>query len=97
MKKTIVVLALFTLTTVCAIVPSHAQTNASRNLYFYGARLPYETVQVTVYAQEGDKTAIKGAVTMTHEQWVAFAKAVVDAGFGAAQGEPKPIGLGSPD
>jgi hypothetical protein len=95
MKKTIVALALFTLTTVCTIVPSHAQTHASGNLYFYGARLPYETVQVTVYAKEGDKIVIKGAVTMTHEQWAAFAKAVVGAGFEAAQGEPKPIGAGS--
>jgi hypothetical protein len=51
---------------------------------------------MTAYAREGDHIAIKGNVTMTHEQWVAFANAVVGAGFEALQGEPTPVTTGRP-
>jgi hypothetical protein len=94
MKKTFIALG-FAAATSFAPQP-RAQTALSQNLYFYGARLPSETVEVVAYAPEGDRIEIKGHVTMSSEQWVAFSNAVVQAGFPASQGEPTPVSTGRP-
>ena len=93
MKRTVIALAVLAATT-GFIAKSHAQTTSNRNLSFYGAQLPYETVQVTAYSRDGEKIEIKGNVTMTHDQWVLFSNAVIEAGFPVSQGEPRPIGVG---
>jgi hypothetical protein len=94
MKKTFIALV-FAAATSLTVQP-RAQTAPSQNLYFYGARLPSETVEVVVYARVGDSMDIKGHVTMSSDQWVAFSNAIVQAGFPASQGEPTPITTGRP-
>jgi hypothetical protein len=50
MKKVATAVIFTVLATTCFVVQSHAEYASSRNLYFYGARLPNETVQVAAYA-----------------------------------------------
>jgi hypothetical protein len=92
--KYLLAIILVGLTTVGWSLRSHAADYKDGALHFYGAQLPSETVQVTVFTEGRDEITVRGNFTLTHAQWVVFAAAVVTAGFQASQGEPKPVGKG---
>jgi len=68
-----------------------ADNYAQGELVIYGAQLNGQTVEVTAFEQGERSIEVKGHVTMRHDNWVKFSRALGAAGFPVRAGEPKPI------